>query len=174
MCSRIGLNASLTCVLVLLILTNCANSPDDSFNQGLRLLEAQQISQAEEQFLAAVEATPKNAEAWNQLGIIAFERGDLEEAKIRFESAAKQNPLHPAYRRNSALVFAEQKEYDVALQLLNNAIELDPFDADTYLALAKVAWLNGKPDQAAMALNHAMKMDPANKEAQELASMIQP
>lgn len=160
----------LCCMVV--FYTGCANSPDENYNTALDLLENNQPDLAEDNLVEAVQSTPKNSEAWNQLGIISFERGDLEEAKERFKKAAKLHPLNATYQRNIAIVYAEQKEFDVAILLLNKAVELNPLDASNFIVLSKIEWLNNQKKNAVNAIQLALKLDPANTEAQELSSWM--
>lgn len=160
----------LVCMVV--FYAGCANSPDENYNTALDLLENNQATLAEDNLVEAVKSTPKNSEAWNQLGIISFERGDLEEAKERFKKAAELHPLNAAYLRNIAIVYAEQKEFGIAVSLLNKAVELNPLDASNFIVLSKIEWLNNQKENAANAIQLALKLDPANTEAQELSSWM--
>lgn len=155
-----------------LFLGHCARSPYKEFNQGLKNLETGQTTQAKTALVEFVEAKPKNAEGWNQLGIIAFEQEEWDLARNCFRKAYALDRLHPAYPRNLALVYANDKQYDLAEELLDRSLAVDPLNTHSLIALAKVKMLQEKNTEAELLLNRVRKIDPAHKEAQTLLTRL--
>ncbi len=155
----------------ILLTAGCTGVPHAAYNRALDQL-ATDPSQAETAFFEAVRKDPKNPEAWNQLGIIAFERHELDVAETRFRRACELNRLNPAYPRNLALVYADRKQYDLARSLLKKSLDLDPADPDTYIAIAKVQILQGKTKQAAETIQKALQVNPSHPEALKLRSYL--
>ncbi len=163
------LQASVIFVLVIALgLLSCAGTPHSSYNQGIELIISGNPKDAESAFLNEITKHPDNDEAWNQLGIIAFEENQYELAKIRFNQAMGLDPLNWAYPRNLALVYAERKQYEIAHDLLQRSLNLNPSDPKTYLTLAKVYLLLDQTESAQTALQRCLKLDPANQEAKRL------
>ncbi len=153
--------------------TGCSSSPYNSFNRGVNLLQKGNRFEAETILLETVQQDMDNAEAWNQLGIIAFENGNLKLAEKRFRKAYELNNLHPAYPRNLAYVYAERKKYDIANNLLQRSLALEPDNPDTLVAIAKLALLQKHQKPAHEALKKALKIDPAHQEAITLFNRIE-
>lgn len=151
----------------------CAGSPYTAYNRGIQFYKEGLAQEAEMAFMESVQQDPKNDDSWNQLGMISFERRDLDLAERRFRKALELNRLNPAYPRNLALVYAERKDYETARQLLQKSLALDPADSATYLALGKIQWLEGQFELACQSFDRALEIDPANREAQQLRSRLQ-
>jgi Flp pilus assembly protein TadD len=151
----------------------CASSPYSAYNRGIQFYKEGLAQEAEMAFMESVQQDAKNDDSWNQLGMIAFERKDLDLAERRFRKALELNRLNPIYPRNLALVYAERKEYETARQLLQKSLALDPADSATYLALGKVQWLEGQSELACQSFDKALEVDPSNQEAQRLRSRLQ-
>ena len=84
------------------------------------------------EFTRALEADPKDAEAYNN-------RGSMYTFKRRYDQAladfGKALELHPKYAKayyNRALAYYYQGDYDRAIADLTRAIELSPKDAEAY------------------------------------------
>ena len=132
-----------------------------------------EFDKAERLFLQEVKRDPMASVAWNQLGIIAFERGDMEQALEYFQTARGIAPLNPVYARNLAMVYAEKEKYEIAESLLTKSIELNPRDPDTYVTLAKVYLLAGEEQSALETLESTLRVDPAHVEALQMLEQLQ-
>jgi len=161
LCASVGITAG-----------RCAGSPYAAFNRGVALIQKGKTEQAEPYLFQAVHTDAKNAEAWNQLGIIAYERQDWDEAELRFRKAYDLNRRSAVYPRNLAYVYAERKQYSLAKPLLKRSLELEPSDPETWTALAKIAFLQGRKPEAAATLRKALGIDPAYLEAIHLLSRL--
>jgi len=160
--------------LVLFGLIGCASSPYQSYNKGVEFMISGYPKEAETAFLDEVAEHPNNAEAWNQLGIIAFEQQNYEVAKVRFNRAIELDPLNGNYPRNLALVHAEQKNYETAHELLQRSIEINPSDPQTHLTQAKVYLLQDRTESALQSLEKTLRLDPANEVAMRLQERLNP
>lgn len=79
----------------------------------------------------------KNIEAWNILGDILWNKGDLDMAFICFDKANKQKENKYSYQELSILVRQFQKKSPIdlcneSLDYINKAIKLDPDDGYSY------------------------------------------
>ncbi|RJP24966.1 MAG: hypothetical protein C4527_17975 [Candidatus Omnitrophota bacterium] len=151
----------------------CAKSPYTAYNRGIEWIRNGKAEQAETALLQAVKFDPANAGAWNQLGILAFERNAMDAAEIRFRNAYELDKHHSAYARNLALVYAARQEYEIADRLLHHSLQIDPSDPETSVALAKTSLLQNHPGEAREHLQRALQHHPAHAEALSLADRLE-
>lgn len=74
-----------------------------SFDDGMRLFRAGDVSGACEQFHQAVEQDENNHRAWNALGICLSKTGQYDDADTCFENALMLDPGNATYERNREL-----------------------------------------------------------------------
>jgi tetratricopeptide (TPR) repeat protein len=104
---------------------------------GEILLDSHDATNAAAQFQAVVQNDPVNFKAWYFLGILAHSEGRLADAVEDFQRAISAAPgMELAYYR-LALVLADQRRGDAALQILDRARLSfpDSFDAQFFNAL---------------------------------------
>ncbi|CAE8702673.1 unnamed protein product, partial [Polarella glacialis] len=87
-------------------------------------LESGQLQEAEQLYLAALEAEPGSTEALNNLGVLAGRRGALEEADARYRRAAELEPRHGAFQANLGIVALQRGLWGQAAPSLRRAIAL--------------------------------------------------
>jgi Flp pilus assembly protein TadD len=78
-----------------------------------------------------LEKHPASAEAHNDLGVLAFEAGDLKAAAASVDRAIALRPDRARYHRNRALILLNVRDTATALAALARALALDPADAET-------------------------------------------
>ena len=85
---------------------------------------------------------PYEADAWDSLGLVLFETGDIDQAERAFESAIKLEPENGRVWNNYGTVLFNKENYRAARRAFESAVTLDPEmgDAvfnlrDTYLEL---------------------------------------
>jgi serine/threonine protein kinase/Flp pilus assembly protein TadD len=131
-----------------------ANSTDKSQNGGDSQLETQagtklwqerKLDQAAVMFNKAVQSDSNNAEAWNGLGWVSFNSGNVEEAENSFRQVISLNPNHPAALNGLGQIYLSQKKYDQAEKYL---LEAAPQAPAAWYGLARLYLLEGKFDDA--------------------------
>ena len=85
-------------------------------------------------------------------------------ARKHLERALTLGSKWPEVRRSLATLLADQGELAAAEKLLNEAIRLAPYDAASYLQLAKVYAQQGRDTERQALLNRLRAIDPANPE----------
>lgn len=88
-----------------------------------------------------VAAHPGAAEAHNDLGVLAFQAGELSAARAALNRAIALRPTAGSYHRNLALVLLEEGDVGAAVAALAQALELDPTDPETRRVLSDVTSL---------------------------------
>ena len=85
-----------------------------------------------------IRKNPKAAIAYQNLGTIAAERGDMQTAMKHFESALAANPEHENAHYSLSTCYALQGRIEEALPHLREAIRIKP---DFSMALNTLAWV---------------------------------
>jgi arylsulfatase A-like enzyme/parvulin-like peptidyl-prolyl isomerase len=105
------------------------------------LLAQSQPAAAREHLLRAVDSIPDSTAAWNNLGVVEHQLGNLEQARAAFDRAAGLDPGNARTRFNRARVLETLGEREAAARDYREALRLDPRLAD---ARARLAALEGK------------------------------
>jgi len=142
---------------------------------------ASDFESAVEWFRQAAAAEPDNASYYYKGSISLARSGRLDLALDYAQSAVRLAPEEPDYRLHlrlvegrmlarqaKALLAKPQPEPDTAIELLEEAVELDPLDAGAYLLLGIACRLAGEYDRAIEALRIAKEMNPMLLEAGKL------
>ena len=152
---------------VLFVIGGCMSSPqtksDRFLTAGKKLLEEKDAARAILQFRNAVQATPKNPEAYYQLSLALFAAGDLLGSIGSLRKVLEINPKHrPAQLRLAQIeAMASDPKYvkgaqDSLKQLLQDA----PDDADALHALAFTELKLGDTERAVEDFTRAVVLAP--------------
>jgi tetratricopeptide (TPR) repeat protein len=100
----------------------------NKLKEGEALFAEGKIEEAEKCFLEILDEDRKNKEAYNNLGVIAFQRQDIEQALEYFTKVLEIDPFHKdAILNYSALLKSTNRFYD-STPILEKAIERFPDD----------------------------------------------
>lgn len=152
-------------------LTSCASSPEAKsarfIASGKKLMEKKDAQRAILEFRNATQATPKNPEAYYQLGLAYLAAGDLRNGVGNLRKALELNPKHAAAQLRLAELMTNTSNQemlrDAQLRLLT-LLQSSPANTDALHALALTELKLGNPEDAAQHLEQAMALAP-----QELA-----
>jgi len=157
----------------------------DESRQGLAAYNRGDVTGSVEQFTAAVEADPQNADAQNNLGQVLVRTGRTREAVPHFDRAIALSEGTWAYHFNRARAYAELKEWSRAIAGYRDAARLFPDDYITAFNLAKALQASGDlpaalaeferaialaPAQADFHLSHAFALETAGQPRQAAAA----
>lgn len=107
-------------------------------NQGIKYLDARDLTRAEIEFKTAVELSPDYIEPYNNLGIIAKLRGDLPTAKAFFEKAIKLDKNYAAAYSHLSMVYLDMGDLNNALAFGKKAVKVGSTLPNTHFNLALV------------------------------------
>ncbi len=111
---------------------------EDKLKQGEAHFAEGKIEEAEKCFLEILNEDPKNKEAYNNLGVISFQRQDFEQALGYLTKVLEIDPFHKdAILNYSALLKSTNRFYDSA-PILEKAIERFPDDQEISRLLSEV------------------------------------
>ncbi|HRY29029.1 MAG TPA: DUF2723 domain-containing protein [Elusimicrobiota bacterium] len=91
---------------------------------------------AEKEYILALAADPRQMEAYNNLGVLAYEGQNPAAAAVYFERALRQAPDNPSLYVNLGLSRKLAGENDKALEAFRAALRLDPATTEARYQLA--------------------------------------
>ena len=137
--------------------------------------------QAIEWFEKAVDGDPLNASYHYSLSITYARSNKLNKAVEHAMEACKLEPSMTNYQlhlntlkskqlliKTEQWIYKDNEHIGEALQLLKNAVELDPLSVEALLMLALAYAVQDRYNEAVMALKEARKLDPQHKEVLQL------
>ena len=111
-------------------------------------------------WLATARTEPRSARAQTWLGLIAKNRGDVGEARFRYQAAMRFNPQDVNPRVNLAVLEGQSGNIAAAESLLREAARLRPDRAEVWSNLAVALDALGRSDEAVQARIRAAECDP--------------
>ena len=116
---------------------------------------------AEQGFRRAMALDPRYATAphWYSTTVLV-PTGRLDEAVARMLLAQSLDPVSTIIARDVAMMYYYKREFDLALEQCDNAIELNPHFPPTYLTLAFVQEQRNELDESEAALERAVSLAP--------------
>lgn len=99
-------------------------------------------------------------------GVAAMDEGDLETAEFELAEAVELRKNDPVIRRQYAELLARSGKIAESVEELEQAVRLDDgTDASLYVAIARQRLKLGQPDNALVAAEQAVQIDPQSAEA---------
>ena len=92
------------------------------------------LNKAEKLYLELLKDFPEHPDCLHYLGLIYFQKGNLQKAEDNFKKSIKSNN-NPTYLSNFALLANHQKKHDEAIKLLLEAVRLKPDYSEAWFNL---------------------------------------
>lgn len=105
--------------------------------------QADKGEQALQAALLAVQAVPDDADNWNNLALVARDRGDLESAQACIDKALSLDANKAEYAMNMGSVLLDARRVDESIAYFKRAIELDAQYAEAHMNLGFALLLAG-------------------------------
>jgi Flp pilus assembly protein TadD len=116
---------------------------------------------------------PENAVAHNNLAIVRFKQGHMEEAAAHYERAVACDSANPVYRKNLAdLYYTQLGRVDEAIAIYTALLKKFPKDIELLTALAIVSKDNQLKEQARTFIKEVLELEPWNSDAREFLAGI--
>ena len=116
-------------------------------------------------FTAAIRQNPKDAEFYNNRGIVWKRKGEFDIAIADYDEAIKLNPQYWEAHNNRASAWHSKREQSKAIADFNEAIRLNPRNAIIYKNRSQLWQEIGDYDRAISDLTAAIRLDPQYAEA---------
>ena len=126
--------------------------------------KAGRLESAEQIYRELLESQTDRPDALHLLGMIALQRGQLEQGIDLIEQAIRLNPASPAYHSNLGEALRLRGRFEEAADAYRRALELR-FDNDTLDNLARVLFAQGPVEQAVEVYVKALSLRPADGRA---------
>ena len=127
-----------------------------------------QPDQARELLEQAIANNPRSAIAHNDLGVVAYQLGDLGAAQVAYEQAVKLEPASMNFRKNLAdLYFVAAGRPDDAIHMYLDMFREQPRDIEILSSLGHICQSVGRPDEAKTFFRRALEVEPWNREVRE-------
>jgi tetratricopeptide (TPR) repeat protein len=145
------------------------SSAEAAYGLGSVYLDQQKMPEARDSFERALKLRASyrdtQANAWNNLGLLAAHAGRIEEAIGNFQQALKLSPDHRIALDNLGGAYRQMKRWDDARKTYERALEINPDDAEANYGLAMVFAHNDDSARAFEGLQKALKLRPDYPEA---------
>jgi protein O-GlcNAc transferase len=119
----------------------------------------------ESAFRRAVELTPNDAEAHNNLGVAFKEQGNMDAAAASFRKALKINPKFAEAHGGLGRVLQSKGLGNEAMLSLRQALKINPNLADAHNNMGLLLQTNGQFEDASACFRRAVKIKPDFAEA---------
>lgn len=131
----------------------------DIVHQGMR---DNRLLRAEKALLTILKIDPKNAAAYNRLGILYAKQKEYRDAIDCFEIACSIEPSASSLH-NLGLIYYETENFEKAATAFEDALTLDDTMAARHIALAKAAEHIGNTKQMIDHLEQAAEIEPSQE-----------
>lgn len=150
------------------VLQTPAKTVDELLAEARQLSQQGQAAQARELLKQAIASYPHSAVAHNDLGVVAYNLGDVGAAQAAYEQAVRLDPANSNFRKNLAdLYFVAAGRPDDAIQIYLELFRQNPRDIEVLAALGQICQAVGRPEEARTFCQRALEIEPWNRELRE-------
>ncbi|RJR42636.1 MAG: tetratricopeptide repeat protein, partial [Desulfobacteraceae bacterium] len=131
------------------------------------------LSEAKRSFETVLTILPNHKEAWNNLGVIAFQEGRHHQASESFLRALEADPSYMEAIENLARCSMARGEYAEAVNALQKAYDLGHSDPSFLNLMAQCFMRLGDDSAARDLLNASLQKDPEQAEVSKLLESME-
>lgn len=145
-------------------------SPSDTlalYNLAAALTGEGKYADAVQTYRKIIEIDPKNARAWNALGVARENSGDWQSAQRAFQKASATDPSLTDAAFNLARSQLDHSDPALAEQSFRAVTLQSPNDSSAHAGLAQALLKEGNQDGAQSEFESALRIDPENVDALE-------
>jgi len=140
--------------------------PDELRNSGNEARKRGEYELAISLLNRAVEASPKNNSAWNDLGLAYYEAREDELAINAFQKQVEIDPFHQFSYNNLGRVYLRQRKYEEAEKWFRKQVEVNPLDKYAHANLGLTFVEAKKYEKAIPELTQAASLTPKSADPQ--------
>jgi len=142
------------------------SSPQTGYEEAARLIAAGDTGTGRDRLREVVAAHPGFALAHNDLGVLAYQAGDRQEALERYENAARLEPSNMTFQKNLAdCYWVGFGRYEDALKIYVDVLSAYPEDLETLHATGRLCLALGRPEDGRTFFERMLEIEPWNVEA---------
>lgn len=135
------------------------------FTAALRAHQMGRLDQAIEDYERSIAADPRNAAAFNNLGVALKDRGRLDEAAEAFQKALALDAKYEKALNNLGVIRFRKNQFEEAISLFKQALLINAGNVESHTNLGLIYLLAGRDDDALDAFQQALRVDPRLAEA---------
>ena len=155
--------------LAILVFSGCSQSPQVRearyLEKGRKEFQQKNYAVAVLHFKSAVQAQPRDAEPYYQLGLTYLASNDFDRAASSFQRASELNPKHTGAQLKLAELMSTSRNKETvqeAQRRSQDVLALLPEDTDALNVLAFTELRLGKPESAEAHLEQALRKSPSH------------
>jgi len=137
----------------------------DALTQANRCHQAGDLRQAELLYRRVLEREPRHAEALHQLGVIAHQTGNHQQALDFMVESVRLQPHNPGFHSNLGAVLAALGRFDEALACAQQVVRLLPGSSEAHVRLGHMLEARGEVARAVESYREAVRLEPASAAA---------
>ncbi len=119
-----------------------------AINDGIALLTLQKLDEAKAALQKAIQLDAKNPQAWYNLGLAQHADNEVEAALKSFKEAVKLDPQDVDSYYFEGVCYAELKQFDDAIAILQKGLSVNALHASSEFQLARALQRTGHTDEA--------------------------
>ena len=128
--------------------------------EAIAFHQSDQLQQAEQIYQQVLQISPRNADALNLLGFLAYQVGKCEIAANLITEAIEVDSNQSMFFINLGLVRQNQGELEGSIEAYHKAIEINPNDSDVYNNLGNTLQEKGELEESIEAYHKAIEINP--------------
>ncbi|GEM_PF-6104181 len=128
--------------------------------RGLSFYYREMWKESQRDYEASLAANGRNADSWNNLGLLWQDRGDVAKAHECFTTAIGLSPNGALYVKNRAELLMREERAEEAQPDIEKALALAPADFEAHLVAGQVQMGLGKSKEAIKEFNEAIRLNP--------------
>ena len=144
----------------------------DFVQQGIAAYESNNFERAVAYFQAEDEARPDRAWTHYLLALSLWKSGDAAAAAVEMRRSVELDETQIKTLVNLARIENDRGEFDAALSASENALAVDPENAEAWFLRARSQYNCGDKEAALAAIEESVARDPENGYAYNLAGLI--
>jgi tetratricopeptide (TPR) repeat protein len=133
--------------------------------RGLEFRKRRQYPQAEQEYRAASDLDPQNADLLVSLSTVLYHEGKSDESIAAAQKALFQNSANDRAHVTLGNAYASKADYDRAITEYREAVRLNPSNDVAYDNLGLALSRSGDPDGALAEYREALRVNPKNGHA---------
>ncbi len=145
----------------------------EQYNKSQEYITSGNFNEAINELEVLIDGYPDFAIAYNDLGVIYYNKGDKERALKYYEKAVALNPENINFQKNLAdFYFVELGHTEDAIRIYLKVLATHPEDIEALLTIGNFCVTVEKIEQAKVFFNRVLKINPINAEAMKIIDLL--
>jgi hypothetical protein len=132
----------------------------ETFAAAVERHQTDRLGEAEQMYRQILAVEPEHAGAWHFLGVVAYQKGNLEGALQCARRSLEIEPDQANVHNNLGLVLHDLGLFDEAAECFRRALELQPRYATAHYNLGRALREQGKLDETPACYRRALELTP--------------